>query len=510
MYPKEFEENARYRAKLVLQATNDPDKQAQLYAMCRQDILFWINCFVYTFNPRKTPAVIPFITWKFQDDLILKLAKAVKEQKDVLVDKSRDMGVTWCVLLVYCWYWQFGDAGFDFLCGSRKEQYVDKIGEMDTLLEKIRFIVKNEPMWMRPTGFSFRDNATFMKLKNPENQNTISGEATNDNFSRGGRRRSIFFDEFAFWDCDDSAWRASADTTNCRIAVSTPCGFNNKFAKLRHGGGIDVTSLHWRLHPEKDQAWYDNECERRNHDKIEISQELDISYEGSEEGILFDWEDMNKAKTPNIALSRERIVVVCDPAMEGDDEAVIYVSNNGSIAQHKVISQTKAEGLAAEIVTLIRYHKAQVFACDAIGNDIITAVRILMGKEPIRIIEFKSSEKSVNPDKFYNKRAEAYYDAAHAMRSGNLQIDDDYTLMKQLNATKYKKKNDRIIIIPKEEIKQIVGGSPDRADAWVLIWQALQATHSRQEVEYKEGYRKRVAFDTKPAHHGYGDWGDVV
>lgn len=512
-YPKDYELNVDYRLRLLCKCANNRLLQAHLKSYCKDDILFWVNVFCATYDPRKQPSVIPFITYQYEDELILELVDRIKNQKDLLIDKSRDMGITWCVLLVLTWFWQFHGEGFDFLVGSRKEQYIDVMGNMDTLIEKVRFIIRNQPKWMIPTGFDWKQHSNYMKIINPVSKSTITGEATNNNFSRGGRRRAIFLDEFAFWEVDQAAWRASADSSNCRIVVSTPCGFNNQFAKLRHSGSIDFKTIHWKLHPEKDDAWYANECKRRNYDAVEIAQELDISYEGSEEGILFHWEEMKKAAKNEPVMSRERIVVSLDPAGEGDDEAVFYVCNNGNIVERKFIAKSDDSGLGAEAVSLIRKHKAQVFICDAIGNGVISVVTVLLGKNEgnVKIVAFKSNEKARNPVKYFNRRDEVYHKAAEAMKSGNVQIDDDYTLMKQLNATKYSTDNGRIFITPKEEIKQLVGSSPDRADSWVLAVEGLTYTHSLMEVRQAEAYRAiKEPFELVPSGQEYGDWGDCL
>lgn len=509
-YPKDYDGNVHYRLKLIMKLANNPRMQLIVNDLCKENVLFWVNSFAATYNPRKIPSTIPFITYKYEDDLILDLVDAIKNQKDILIDKSRDMGVTWCVLLVFTWFWNFHGEGFDFLCGSRKEQYIDGIGNMDTLMEKIRFLIRNMPKWMRPKGFDTKRDSNYMKIVNPETKATITGEATNANFSRSGRRRAIFFDEFAFWETDAEAWRASADSTNCRIVVSTPCGFNNQFAKLRHSGSITVRSLHWRLHPEKDQAWYDNECKRRNNDSVEIAQELDINYEGSVEGVLFEFNEMKKAVHNAPLMSPDRIVISLDPAGEGEDEAVFYVGNNGNVVERKFIAKSTDPQLAAETIFLINKYKAQVFICDSIGNSVCDLVVQLLDKNPrqVKCVKFKSSEKSTDPT-YFNRRDQVYHQASVQMKSGNVQVDDDYTLMKQLNATKYMKDNGRIYINSKEDIKEAIGTSPDRADSWVLMVEGMKYTHSRKEVEQNENYRRVMHFDEVRSGEEYGSWGDL-
>jgi hypothetical protein len=50
---------------------------------------------------------------------------------------------------------------------------------------------------------------------------------------------------------------------------------------------IDVITLHWSLHPEKDQTWYEAECERRG-DPDAVARELDIKYlAGDSSSIVF-------------------------------------------------------------------------------------------------------------------------------------------------------------------------------------------------------------------------------
>lgn len=510
LYPKTSKESLVYRYKLLLKCANNPKVQNDLLQVCHSNILYWVNVFAYTYDPRKAPYTLPFITYKYEDELILELLDRVMKQKDLMVEKSRDMGVTWCVLLVYTWLWQFAGTGFSFLLGSRKEQFIDQIGDLSSLFEKVRFVIKNQPVWMRPQGFSFDKHSNYLKIINPASGNTITGEATNNNFSRGGRYRSEFLDEFAFWDCDQAAWRSSADSTNCRLVVSTPNGMNNQFAKLRFSNSIDVKSLHWKLHPEKSQEWYEAECSRRNNDSVEIARELDINYEGSEEGILFKFEDLRRATKAQPIMSMDRKVVAIDPAGEGDDEAVIYVSNNGNIIERKFFKKSDSMQLAGECVSLARKHGAQVIIGDAIGNDVLVFAKNLLGQDMVKVVAVKGSEKASDPVKFYNKRAEVYHNAAKLMASGNVQVDDDHTLLIQLNATKYTTKDGRIILIPKEDIKLAVGSSPDRADAWVLAVEGLKYTSSRGEVEQKERYRRRLEPMTVVSGQEYGDWGDFL
>lgn len=319
-YPKDPIENLRHRAELLHAAENDPEMQAALREMCRKDRLFWFNLFVWTYDPRTTDKHLPFITYPFQDEFILWDAAFPKMEdketgklgEDNLVMKSKDMGASWMLAMNDLYDWIFIPERVEVRWGSRKEQYVDTRGDMDSTFEKFRYALKMMPEWMRPKGFKFSEHDMTMRLINPETQSCITGEATNENFGRGGRKYRIRFDEFAFWDSDAAAWQSSSDATNCRTAFSTPHGSGNKFAELAWGTGnkIKKAVLHWTLHPNKcagayyldgegkkipipdcatafslwdknrqeslvvRSPWYDSECERRT--AQDVAQELDI------------------------------------------------------------------------------------------------------------------------------------------------------------------------------------------------------------------------------------------
>ena len=322
VYPKILKENLLFRAKILERAENDREYQEALKEACRKNRLFFFNVFLYTYDPRKEIKDIPFITYKFQDEeLILWDAECATNSKDNLFEKTRDMGVTFCLGGNDLYDWLFSEQRVEIRWGSRKEQYVDTRGDMDCIFEKFRYMLRHFPNWLLPKGFSFNEHDNTMRLINPETGSIISGEATNDDFGRGGRKYRIRFDEFAFWECDENAWKACADATRCRTALSTPSGSGNKFAHLANENTEKIAkkTLHWTLHPEKSKGayyldphgdqiplgtveeafecwlihrnekagsglkggvvrslWYDAECERRT--EKEIAEELDIDY----------------------------------------------------------------------------------------------------------------------------------------------------------------------------------------------------------------------------------------
>lgn len=292
--------------------------------LSEKDPKFFINNFVFTYDPRgktRNTRHLPFLLYDFQEKSIDEIVRHIEEEIDLLVDKSRDMGASWILIATLFWGWKFKE--WDVLVGSRKEDYVDKRGDINSLIEKFRYINRMLPDWLQESlkeGVS--DKSMF--IQNPRTKNIVAGESNNQYFGTGGRFKVAVLDEFPKWEqTDESAWVSLGDATPCRIANGTPSnrGMNCHAYKLIEQG-IDRISLHWLLHPKKNiglyyergdtktylnteneddlklaesmrrsgiplgSEWYDKEKERRS--ELELAQELDIAYDASLAGAIFD------------------------------------------------------------------------------------------------------------------------------------------------------------------------------------------------------------------------------
>ena len=317
LVPKDVDANLRFRRGLLQRAADCGDEPArdlfrqEQWIMCARDPLYAINAYGWTYDPRLTPSAVPFVTWDYQDRAILDLLDSIDTGEDVVIEKSRDMGASWIMLSVFWWRWMFV-PNQSFLMVSRKEEYVDKIGDPKALFWKVDFLLKHMPGWMLP-----RFERKKLHFGNLDNGSTIDGESTNGDVARGDRRTAICLDEFAAVENGRRVLAATGDATRCRWFNSTPAGTANAFYEVVNSG-VRKVRMHWSQHPHKgaglytsDEAgrlqiidtsfvfpdgyqficdgkmrspWYDKECKRR-HSDLEIKQELDIDYIGS--GSLF-------------------------------------------------------------------------------------------------------------------------------------------------------------------------------------------------------------------------------
>lgn len=319
LVPKDPIRNLEFRYQIAWLCERDPEARACLLQMAGEDLLFFVNAFCWTLDPRKLSenassigARLPLITWDYQDEALIGMEESLLSSEDLLVEKSRDMGASWLTCVWFVWRWLFRDHQ-SFLLVSRKADLVE--GDDDSLMAHIDFVLEGLPRWMlAPDDYTDVD----MQLKNLKTCSVIEGEATVKNVGRGGRRTAILLDEFAaFEDGGFAALSATADTTNCRVFNSTPKGTANAFYSQREKGTKRIR-MHWSRHPEKRRGlyrpigngqfekldpsfdysgivlvdevprgtegfrspWYDRECARRAH-AWEIAQELDIDYQGS-------------------------------------------------------------------------------------------------------------------------------------------------------------------------------------------------------------------------------------
>jgi len=294
MNSAEMKEKMLQRLKINDAAENNAEARAMTYQLCvREDnpaegCIFFIENFGWTFDPRKEVKNIPFILFNFQKDAIREIIDHIDNGRDLFLEKSRDMGITWVVTWVFIWYWLFRD-GSNLLLGSYKEKLVDD-GTDDSLFGRLDISIRQLPKWLWPKGYQPKKHRTKLKIVNPVNNNLLAGDTMNPDFGRGSRKTAIFFDELGFWDYAEDAWGTCGDTTACRIANSTPNG-QNFYADLRETG-IDIFTMHWTSHPLKDDLWYAFEVERRSEE--EVAQEIDISYTKSQEGRVYkEWNEQN-------------------------------------------------------------------------------------------------------------------------------------------------------------------------------------------------------------------------
>lgn len=300
----------------------------------------FINHWMDTYDPRNAGrsgkiAKMPFVLFERQAEMVEFLYALVDGEEDGLVEKCRDAGATWVSCAVSWHMWRF-KTGASIGWGSRKQDYVDKIGEPDSIFEKMRILARGIPSVFWPKGFNPKDDMPFMKIVNPETGATISGEA-GDNIGRGGRKLIFFKDESAHYERPELIEAAIDDNTRVQVDISSVNGIGNVFHRKReagvewNGGALalgrtNVFVFDWRDHPDKTEEWY-NRRRAKARDKglmHKFAQEVDRDYASSVEGVVIPSEWVNSAVDAHIKLGLPeptgRVIGGLDVADEGGDK----------------------------------------------------------------------------------------------------------------------------------------------------------------------------------------------
>jgi len=256
-----------------------------------------------TFDPRNIgrPDLLtkmPFVQFNRQKDLINFLWACVQQQGDGLIEKARDMGATWDCVGFSVWLWLSHD-GSAVGWGSRKQELVDRLGDVSSIFEKLRVFIRALPKELLPEGFDKGTHMPFMRILNPANGNSITGEV-GDNIGRGGRTSIYFKDESAHYERPENIEAALGDNTNVQIDISSVNGLGNVFYRRRKAGKIwapgetlakdraNVFIMDWRDHPAKTQEWYDNRRRKAENEGLlhKFAQEVDRNYAAAVTGSI--------------------------------------------------------------------------------------------------------------------------------------------------------------------------------------------------------------------------------
>ena len=264
-----------------------PDEQKKVAG----DIVHWFKYYAWGYDPRaRTPlSVVPFELYPKQKELVKWLTRLVFHRRaSGLIEKSRDEGATETIGRFGLFHW-LHTPGFSALLSTRKEDEVDSKKNQNTLFERLRFQLRRLPSWQLPKGFDLERNMNAaMLLANPENQNTLLGEAPVENMGRGGRVTMAMLDEFAFWQfAGYPQYRSLSQTTDSLIIPSSVAGRLNQYADLAFDGITDKFVMDWRDNPFKDRRWYESlpfGYISPKMSKTTIAQEVDRNYDAAQPG----------------------------------------------------------------------------------------------------------------------------------------------------------------------------------------------------------------------------------
>jgi hypothetical protein len=323
---------------------------------CGKDPVYFLNTYARISDTQKGP--IPFRTYDFQNEVL----KDMKDFRFNVVLKARQLGLSTIVAGYIAWLMLFHRDKNVLILAT-------KLLSASNLVKKVKYIIKSLPEWLMIADVKI-DNRNSFELTNGSQ---IKASATSGDAGRSEALSLLVLDEAAFIENMKDLWTGVYPTlaTGGRcIAISTPNGVGNWF----HQTYVNAESgenefhpikLHWSVHPNRDQAWFEKET--KNMSRREIAQEYECSFNASGETVIAA-EDLeylhNNCKEPKHRTGVDRnywiwkefnsehtYVLVADVARgDGKDNSVFHIVN---LDTNEVVAEYQGKITTEDFANLI-------------------------------------------------------------------------------------------------------------------------------------------------------------
>jgi hypothetical protein len=247
------------------------------YRKCGADPIYFMKKYCVIQHPVR--GKIPFHLYPFQEECLTDF----KENRFNIILKSRQLGLSTLSAGFILWKMLF-NQDFNALV------IATKVTVAKNLVEKVRVMHDLLPVWLRDGGnSSVEDNKLSLKLKNGSQVKAI---ASSPDAGRSEALSLLVVDEAAFIRDIDEIWlsaQSTLSTGGSAIILSTPNGVGNFFHKTWVAGesgqnGFNCINLHWTVHPERNQAWRDEQT--RILGVKGAAQECDCDFIGSGDTVI--------------------------------------------------------------------------------------------------------------------------------------------------------------------------------------------------------------------------------
>ena len=205
---------------------------------------------------------------------------------------------------------------------------------------------------------------------------------------------------------------------------------------------------------------------------IEIRQELYCDFTASASNVVIPI-DLVTAAAHRLLQEKDvqgsPVILGVDVSRFGDDRTTIFKRQGLWVDVPLVYKGLDNMDTAARVINAINKNKADMTFIDsgAMGAGVIDRIRQL-GYSNISEVNFGG--KALAEHRYENIRAEMYFKMLEWLKSGGA-IPDMPELKSELSIVEYKfSKHGKIILQPKEEIKEKIGKSPDLADGLALTF----------------------------------------
>jgi hypothetical protein len=219
------------------------------YQKCASDPIYFMKKYCMIQHPVR--GKIPFHLFPFQERTLTEF----KDHRYNIVLKSRQTGISTLVAGFSLWKMLF-NQDFNVLVIATKQEVAKN------LVTKVRVMNQYLPSWLKQE--TVEDNKLSLRYSNGSQ---IKATSAAGDAGRSEALSLLVFDEAAFIDKIEEIWISAQSTLSTggnAIILSTPNGVGNFFHKTWVGAeegtnDFNTIRLHWSVHPERGQAWRDEQ-----------------------------------------------------------------------------------------------------------------------------------------------------------------------------------------------------------------------------------------------------------
>lgn len=355
---------------------------------------------------------------------------------DLVVNKSRQVGMSWLWMSLELWMLLFWPEK-RILNASRKLEEVDDGGKNSTsrsLHGRIRYMYEQRiPAWLREQSkLEFKQTLVTTKKGGFAYADTATPDV-----GRGGTYDFALLDEFAHVDWSRMVWAAlSQACKRGKIANSTPRGRGNEFAKLwlkAKERNIQPEGYHWSQHPVYNQGlwmdedgrdrspWYDTQCQVLGAEDL-IAQELDMSLDRSVSSRCYPEFRRERHLGPVVRNPHVPLVCAWDYGYAGSTSMVLaQIERHADGTQIQVLDAYENRGLHIdEYVPVVRDWEAQYGTeMEHVGDPAGLARTVASGKGPVQALQ-EHGIHTITPHWFHRDAIEGIRLVRVVLNSGKL------------------------------------------------------------------------------------------
>lgn len=271
-------------------AQNIRERIREEFIKCSSDAVYFMRKYYMIQHPTRGRQL--FDLYPFQE----KALKLLQNNEYCIINKSRQLGISTLVSAYSLWMMLFNKDKNVLVVATTQ-------ATAKNMVTKVRFAYQNLPTWLK-IGHT-EDNRLSLRLVNGSQIKAVSGAG---DATRSEAVSLLIMDEAAFIDRIDDIFTAAQQTlaTGGRcVALSTPNGVGNWFHKTytraqKKENNFLPISLPWTVHPERDQAWRDQQTVELG--ARSAAQECDCDFATSGNSVIdpeiMTWYEMNMVSEP--------------------------------------------------------------------------------------------------------------------------------------------------------------------------------------------------------------------